>query len=172
MPTDERRRFAHRHDAGPEFTTIGQERLPPPGAEQRRTRVGRRLTPAHRRTAREPCVSEAVPALPVSEAGSVPDRPALTGDDVRHLARLARLELTDTELETFRGQLAVILESVATVSEVAGGQIVPTTHAVPLTNVFRADVAVAGLSRVAALAGAPEVEDDRFRVPQILGDEQ
>ena len=91
-----------------------------------------------------------------------------------HLAHLARLELSDDELELYVGQLSVILDSVATVSAVAAADadIEPTSHAVPLTNVFRDDVVRPCLSREAALAAAPAVEDGRFRVPQILGEEQ
>jgi len=98
----------------------------------------------------------------------------LTRDDVAHLAHLARLELTDQELDTYVGQLSVILESVASVSSVTAesGDIEPTTHAVPLTNVFRDDVVRPGLSHEAALAGAPASVEGRFRVPQILGEEQ
>ncbi|MET0865932.1 MAG: Asp-tRNA(Asn)/Glu-tRNA(Gln) amidotransferase subunit GatC [Nakamurella sp.] len=96
----------------------------------------------------------------------------MTRDDVAHLAQLARLELTDQELDLYVGQLSVILDSVATVTAVAAGDIEPTTHAVPLTNVYRDDVVRPGLSHEAALAGAPAAEDGRFRVPQILGEEQ
>ena len=65
----------------------------------------------------------------------------LTRDDVAHLAHLARLELTDDELDPTSGQLSVILDSVATVSAVAAAtDIAPTSHAVPLTNVYREDV--------------------------------
>ncbi|HEY8093676.1 MAG TPA: Asp-tRNA(Asn)/Glu-tRNA(Gln) amidotransferase subunit GatC [Acidimicrobiales bacterium] len=100
-------------------------------------------------------------------------RPTLTRDDVAHLAHLARLELTEQELDTYVGQLSVILDSVATVSSAAGASdIEPTSHAVPLTNVYRDDVVRPGLTREAALAGAPAAEDGRFRVPQILGEEQ
>jgi len=99
--------------------------------------------------------------------------PTLTRDDVAHLAHLARLELTEQELDTYVGQLSVILDAVTTVSAVAAdADIEPTTHAVPLTNVYREDVVRPGLTHEAALAGAPAVEDDRFRVPQILGEEQ
>ncbi len=100
--------------------------------------------------------------------------PALTRDDVAHLAHLARLELTDAELDLYVGQLSVILDSVATVSAVAASDsdIEPTTHAVPLTNVYREDVVRPGLSHEAALSGAPAAEQGRFRVPQILGEEQ
>ena len=98
----------------------------------------------------------------------------LTRDDVAHLAHLARLELTDDEIDLYVGQLSVILDSVATVSAVAAADadIEPTSHAVPLTNVFRDDVVRPGLTHEAALAAAPAAEDGRFRVPQILGEEQ
>lgn len=97
--------------------------------------------------------------------------PHLTRDDVDHLAHLARLDLTEAELNTYVGQLSVILDSVAAVTRVAAGDIEPTTHAVPLTNVFRPDVPVPGISQAQALAGAPSAQDGRFRVPQILGEE-
>jgi aspartyl-tRNA(Asn)/glutamyl-tRNA(Gln) amidotransferase subunit C len=116
-----------------------------------------------------------LPAAESEPSGSVPDvpdHPTLTREDVAHLAHLARLDLTDDELDTFLGQLSVILDSVASVSAVAAGDIAPTSHAVPLTNVYREDIIVPGLSREAALAGAPAQEEDRFRVPQILGEEQ
>ena len=96
----------------------------------------------------------------------------LTRDDVVHLAHLSRLDLTEAELDTYVGQLEVILESVATVSEVADGDIEPTSHAVPLTNVFRDDEPRPGLTQQQALDQAPAAQDGRFRVPQILGDEQ
>lgn len=102
--------------------------------------------------------------------------PALTRGDVARLAGLARLDLTDAELGTYVGQLTVILESVAQVSEVvqvaeaaSGQSVAPTSHAVPLTNVFRDDVVRPGLDRDAALGGAPDAQDGMFRVPQILG---
>ena len=100
--------------------------------------------------------------------------PGLSRDDVAHLAHLARLELSEQELDTYVGQLSVILDSVATVSAAAASDadIEPTSHAVPLTNVYRDDVVRPGLSHEAALAGAPAAEDGRFRVPQILGEEQ
>ena len=100
--------------------------------------------------------------------------PTLTREDVAHLAHLARLQLTEQELDIYVGQLSVILDAVTTVSAVAAADadIEPTTHAVPLTNVYREDVVRPGQSHEAALAGAPAVEDDRFRVPQILGEEQ
>ena len=105
-------------------------------------------------------------------SGSGGSRAVLTRADVDHLAHLARLELTDDELDTYVGQLSVILDSVAAVTAVASGDIEPTTHAVPLTNVYRPDVVVPGLTQQQALAGAPSAQDGRFRVPQILGEEQ
>ena len=107
----------------------------------------------------------------MSSPAESPVPPSLTRDDVDHLAQLARLDLTEAELDTYVGQLAVILESVAAVTAVASGDIEPTTHAVPLTNVYRPDVVVSGLTQREALAGAPSAQDGRFRVPQILGDE-
>jgi len=92
-------------------------------------------------------------------------------DDVAHLAHLARLAVTDAELDLFAGQLDVILGAVARVGEVAAADIPPTTHAVPLINVLRPDVTTPCLPREDVLAGAPDVEDDKFRVPRILGEE-
>lgn len=96
---------------------------------------------------------------------------AISRDEVAHLARLARLAVTDDELDTFADQLDEILTSVARVGEVAAEDIPPTSHAVPLTNVMRPDEPRPGLSRDAALAGAPAAEDGRFRVPRILAEE-
>jgi aspartyl-tRNA(Asn)/glutamyl-tRNA(Gln) amidotransferase subunit C len=107
------------------------------------------------------------------DSGPVSDeRPALTRDEVAHLARLARLAVTDEELDLFAGQLDVILGAVARIGDVAAADIPPTTHAVPLENVLRPDTVVACLPREIVLAGAPAVEDDRFRVPRILGEEE
>jgi aspartyl-tRNA(Asn)/glutamyl-tRNA(Gln) amidotransferase subunit C len=97
--------------------------------------------------------------------------PSISRDEVAHLARLARLAVTEDELTTFAGQLDVILSSVATVGEVAADDIPPTSHAVPLVNVFREDVARPGLTQQQALAAAPAAEDGRFRVPRILGEQ-
>ena len=95
---------------------------------------------------------------------------ALSADDVAALARLARIEMTDEELAHLAPQLDVILESVASVSGVAADDIPPTSHALPLTNVFRADVVRPSLPVADVLAGAPAAEQDRFRVPRILGE--
>ncbi|WP_433084154.1 Asp-tRNA(Asn)/Glu-tRNA(Gln) amidotransferase subunit GatC [Dactylosporangium sp. CA-139114] len=95
----------------------------------------------------------------------------ISREEVAHLARLARLAVTDEELETFAGQLDVILQAVAQVGEVAAADVPPTSHSVPLTNVYRDDVVVPGLAREDALAGAPDAEENRFRVPRILDEE-
>jgi aspartyl-tRNA(Asn)/glutamyl-tRNA(Gln) amidotransferase subunit C len=92
-------------------------------------------------------------------------------EEVAHLARLARLAVTEDELALFAGQLDVILGAVSRVGEVAAADIPPTSHAVPLTNVFRADEQTPCLPRDAVLAAAPSVEDGKFRVPRILTEE-
>jgi aspartyl-tRNA(Asn)/glutamyl-tRNA(Gln) amidotransferase subunit C len=97
--------------------------------------------------------------------------PRISRDEVAHLARLARLAVSDDELDLFAGQLDVILGAVARVGEVAAADIPPTTHAVPMSNVLRRDELVPSLPRDAVLAGAPAVEDDKFRVPRILSEE-
>ena len=97
--------------------------------------------------------------------------PSITRAEAAHLARLARLALTDDELDHLAGQLDVIINSVARVSEVAAADVPPTSHSLPLTNVFRDDVLRPCLTPEAALAGAPAAEDQRFRVPRILDEE-
>jgi aspartyl-tRNA(Asn)/glutamyl-tRNA(Gln) amidotransferase subunit C len=96
---------------------------------------------------------------------------SISRDDVAHLARLARLALSDDELDHFAGQLEVILGSVARVGEVAADDIPPTSHAIPLTNVFREDEVTPSLSTDEVLAAAPAAEDGRFRVPRILDED-
>ncbi len=93
---------------------------------------------------------------------------AITREEVAHLAVLARLALTEQELDHYAEQLDVILTSIARVSEVAGQDIPPTSHAIPLQNVFREDVVAPSLTSQEALSGAPAAEDERFRVPRIL----
>jgi aspartyl-tRNA(Asn)/glutamyl-tRNA(Gln) amidotransferase subunit C len=97
--------------------------------------------------------------------------PSITSAEVAHLARLSRLALSAAELDQLAGELDVIINAVARVSEVAGADVPPTSHSVPLTNVFRADEVGPSLSPEAALAGAPAAEDQRFRVPRILDEE-
>src|SRR5450755_3604904 len=97
--------------------------------------------------------------------------PSITREHAAHLARLSRFALSDDELDHLAGQLDVIINAVARVSEVADADVPPTSHSVPLTNVFRADEIRPGLTPEAALAGAPATEDQRFRVPRILDEE-
>lgn len=97
--------------------------------------------------------------------------PDITREEVAHLADLARIDLSDAELDHLAPQLAVILDSIKSISEVAADDIPPTSHPMPITNVFRDDVVRPGLSAEEALAGAPEVEEQRFAVPKILGEE-
>ena len=96
---------------------------------------------------------------------------SISRDDVAHLARLSRLAVTDEELDRFAGQLDQVLAAVARVQEAAVADVAPMSHAVPLTNVLRADEVRPSLPRDAVLAGAPAAEDGRFRVPRILGEE-
>lgn len=91
--------------------------------------------------------------------------------DVEHVARLARLALTDEERERFRRQLGLILEHAEKVREVAAADVLPTSHPVPTSNVFRADEPRPSLAHEEALAGAPESESGRFKVPRIIEQE-
>lgn len=93
---------------------------------------------------------------------------AISREEVAHLARLSRLAVTEQELDQFAGQLDVILQSVARVGEVAADDIPPTSHSVPLTNVYRDDVPQPSLTQEEALSGAPDAYEGRFRVPRIL----
>jgi|SRR5581483_7041936 len=97
--------------------------------------------------------------------------PAISREEVAHVARLARLELTDDELELFTSQLAAVLDHAADVEALDVGGVPPTSHPYPLRNVFREDKVRPGVDRDAVLAAAPDVEDGRFRVPPILGEE-
>lgn len=97
---------------------------------------------------------------------------ALSPDEVARLAQLARIDLSAQELAHLAPQLDVILEAVARVADVATEDVTPTSHPVPMTNVFRTDEVQASLPVEQALAMAPDREEDRFRVPRILGEEQ
>ncbi len=103
---------------------------------------------------------------------SLGDRVEITRDQVAHLADLARIDLDPAELDQLAPQLSVILESIASIREAAADDVPATSHPLPLTNVFREDVAEPCLSADQALGGAPAVERQRFSVPRILGEEQ
>jgi aspartyl-tRNA(Asn)/glutamyl-tRNA(Gln) amidotransferase subunit C len=94
----------------------------------------------------------------------------LTRADVEHVAKLARLELSDDELETFTEQLAGILDHANQVAALDIADVPATAHPLPLVNVLRADVVEQCLPRDEVLAAAPSAEDGRFRVPRILGE--
>ena len=92
----------------------------------------------------------------------------LTRADVVHVAQLARLALTEDEIEHFTEQLGVILDHSAEIAALDTRDVPPTAHPLPLVNVLRADEVRASLPRVEVLAMAPATEDGRFRVPRIL----
>ncbi len=94
----------------------------------------------------------------------------ISAADVRHVARLARLEVTDEEVELFAGQLGAVLDHAQDVEALDLDGIAPTAHPLPLENVLRDDVARPGIDRDEVLAMAPAAEDGRFRVPRILGE--
>ncbi len=87
--------------------------------------------------------------------------------DIDHVAKLARVELSEDEKSRMRGQLAVILEHAAKVGEVAADDVVPTASPIPQVNVFREDTAEPSVSHDAALVNAPAERDGRFLVPKI-----
>lgn len=94
----------------------------------------------------------------------------ITADDVRHVARLARLDVTDDEVELFARQLAAVLEHAEDVEALDTEGVPPTAHPLPLVNILRDDVPRPGVDRDEVLAMAPAAQDGRFRVPKILGE--
>jgi aspartyl-tRNA(Asn)/glutamyl-tRNA(Gln) amidotransferase subunit C len=116
-------------------------------------------------------VSERTTSEPTTSEPTKAERVAISRGEVANLARLARLALSDDELDRFAGQLDVIITSVARVAEVAADDIPPTSHSLPLTNVMRDDTVRPGLTQEEALAAAPAAELGRFRVPRILDEE-
>jgi aspartyl-tRNA(Asn)/glutamyl-tRNA(Gln) amidotransferase subunit C len=95
----------------------------------------------------------------------------LTRDDVAKVALLARLELDDAELDTYTEQLGAVLDHAADVAALDLADVPPTAHPLPLVNVLRPDVIGPCVDRDEVLSQAPAVEDRRFRVPAILGEE-
>ena len=95
---------------------------------------------------------------------------AIDKDAVDHVARLARLALTDDERERMSGELSVILAHVEKIQALDLDGVEPTAHAVALENVMRPDAVTPSLSQEDALRNAPEREDDRFKVPRIVED--
>jgi len=94
----------------------------------------------------------------------------LSRDEVLHVARLARLHLTEEELERMRAQLDAILAYVDKLRELDVEGVEPTSHAVPLVDVMRDDALAPCLPQEAALANAPDRDGEFFRVPRIIED--
>lgn len=96
----------------------------------------------------------------------------ISADTVRHLAHLARIDLTEDEVTHLTDELSVIVDNIAKVSEVATPDVPATSHPIPLSNVAREDVVADVLTQEQALSGAPESAEGRFKVSAILGEEQ
>lgn len=92
----------------------------------------------------------------------------ITKAEVEHVARLARLELSAQEVETFTGQMDAILAYVDKLNELETSGITPTAHAVPMENAFREDVVAPSIGIDNALANAPDRADNFFRVPKVI----
>ena len=95
----------------------------------------------------------------------------ITPDLVRHLASLSRILVTDEEVEKLAGELGVIVGAVAEVNKAVSGDVVPTSHPIPMSNVFREDEVRPSLSQQEALSGAPDSADGKFRVAAILDED-
>lgn len=94
---------------------------------------------------------------------------ALSDAEVRHVAMLARLALTDDQVETLRNELNSILGHIDTIQQLDLEGVEPMTHAIPVVNETRPDVACPGLSHDLALLNAPDAENGAFRIPRIVG---
>ena len=95
----------------------------------------------------------------------------ITRADVEHVAQLARLALSETEIVSLTKELCAILDHAAQVSALDTHDVPPTAHPLPIANVFRADEVRPCLPRDEVLAAAPVAQEQRFRVPRILGEE-
>ena len=96
---------------------------------------------------------------------------AITFEQVKHLAELARIEMTNDELTAMATELDIIVSSVENLSEIVTSDTPATSHPIPLTNVFREDVVGETLTQEEALSGAPDAQDGKFRVPAILDED-
>ena len=95
----------------------------------------------------------------------------ITPDLVRHLASLSRILVTDDEVHKLAGELGVIVDSVATVNKAVSGDVVPTSHPLPMSNVFREDEVAPSLTQEEALSGAAASAEGRFKVAAILDED-
>jgi len=107
---------------------------------------------------------------PAAPAGREATPVTLSREDVVHVARLARLDLSDEEVELFTAQLRTVLDHAADVAALDLSHLEPSSHPIALDNVLRPDQPLPSLDRDEVLAAAPDVEDYRFRVPRIVGD--
>jgi aspartyl-tRNA(Asn)/glutamyl-tRNA(Gln) amidotransferase subunit C len=96
----------------------------------------------------------------------------ITSDEVRHVAKLARLKVSDEEVDTFTHQLEGLLEHFSAISSIDTEGIEPTSHPIAINNVFRKDVPTPSLTQQQVLSNAPKEENSRFAVPQILGESE
>ena len=94
----------------------------------------------------------------------------ITRDDVKHVATLARLEVSEEELDLFTEQLAAVLAHADDVASLDTAGVPPTAHPLPLENVLRPDEVRPSLDRAEVLGQAPAVEENRFKVPPVLGE--
>lgn len=95
---------------------------------------------------------------------------SLTAQDVRHVAELAKLKLTDDEVGRFAQQLSAILDYAAILQQVDTSHVPPTPYVLPLQNVMRDDIPAASLSNDVALGNAPDADDGFFRVRAVFED--
>lgn len=93
---------------------------------------------------------------------------SISAAEVQHVAVLARLNISETELEEYTGQLCDILEWIQKLEELDTKELEPTAHVLPVHNVFREDIVRDSIDREEALKGAPEVYEGQFRVPKIV----
>ena len=119
---------------------------------------------------REPHAADRVLGRSEARPYDGPLMASISRDEVAHVAKLARLQLTDEQLDTFTPQLAAILEHAADVEALDLADVPPTSHPYPLANVVRDDVVRDAGIRDAVLAEAPAAEDGMFRVPPVLGE--
>lgn len=96
---------------------------------------------------------------------------SLSRAEVAKLANLARIQMTDEELDALSSEFAVILGAVDKIQNAPLAGVSPTSHPLPINNVTRKDEVIPSLTPEEALSGAPAQEEQRFRVPQILGEE-
>ncbi|MFW5999368.1 MAG: Asp-tRNA(Asn)/Glu-tRNA(Gln) amidotransferase subunit GatC [Halanaerobiaceae bacterium] len=96
----------------------------------------------------------------------------ISKEEVRHIADLAHLELTEEDVETFTRQLGDILDYIEKLDELDTGDVVPTSYTIPMRNILRGDDVEESMEREKVLQNAPEVKDGQFRVPPIIGDEE